>query len=129
MNFKNQLHNIPIGKFALIALPALLLLALFAYTAGYFSPQRITQQKIVDQLEANGGVHSGYRRNHAKGICVTGYFESSGMAKNIGSTEIFETGRSTVLGRFSLPGGNPVATDAEAPLRSMALQIRSANGE
>ena len=52
--------------------------AAFAYTAGWFSPQRLTPDKMVDALTPPTGEPLGHRRNHAKGICFTGMFEANG---------------------------------------------------
>jgi len=52
--------------------------AAFAYTAGWFSPQRLTPDKMVDALAPPTGEPLGHRRNHAKGICFTGMFEANG---------------------------------------------------
>jgi catalase len=52
--------------------------AAFAYTAGWFSPGRLTPDKMVDAFTPPTGVPLGHRRNHAKGICFTGRFESNG---------------------------------------------------
>src|SRR5262245_57786234 len=51
--------------------------AVFAYTAGWFSPLRLTPDKMVDALTPPTGEPLGHRRNHAKGICFTGVFEAN----------------------------------------------------
>jgi catalase len=85
---------------------------------------------IVVQLQANYGIHAGYRRNHAKGVCVTGYFQSNGQGAQYSVAQLFEPGRRTpVVGRFAIPGGNPYAPDSSTPVRSMALRFALANGE
>ncbi len=103
--------------------------AALAYTGGYFSPERITPNRVVDVLEHNNGEHPGFRRNHPKGICVTGYFESNGAAAELSSAEVFSATRTPVQGRFSLPTGSPYSPDSAAPLRSMALRFQQANGQ
>ncbi|MDE1182544.1 catalase family peroxidase [Paraburkholderia sp.] len=101
----------------------------FAYTAGWLTPKRLTTQRIVNTLETNGGVHPGYRRNHAKGLCVEGYFDSNGNAASLSKAAVFAPGRTPVLGRFAIPGGNPVAPDGSVPVRSFALQFTQADGQ
>ena len=64
----------------LIAVIVAALVAAFAYTAGWLSPGRLTPAKIVNGLAPPGGAALGFRRNHAKGICFTGNFESNGAA-------------------------------------------------
>ena len=54
--------------------------AAFAYTAGWFSPERLTPQKLVDGFDLRMPPPLGHRRNHAKGICFTGVFEANGTA-------------------------------------------------
>jgi catalase len=68
----------PIGSLAIIAIVVAVGAGAFAYTAGWLSPTRLTPTKIVDSLAPPGGPSLGYRRNHAKGICFTGVFESNG---------------------------------------------------
>ena len=112
-----------------IGVVTLLLAGALAYTGGYFSPERITPARVVDTLEHNNGEYPGYRRNHPKGICVTGYFDSNGAAAELSSAQVFSATRTPVQGRFSLPTGNPYSPDNAAPLRSMALRFQQANGQ
>jgi len=118
------------GAWALIlAVPAACALAL-AYVGGWLSPQRLTPQRIVDQFQQNAGVHPGYRRNHAKGVCVAGYFQSSGEAAPYSVAQVFAPGQRTpVVGRFAIPGSNPYAPDGSVPIRSMALRFALADGQ
>ena len=78
--------------------------------------------------DANG-IHAGFRRNHAKGVCVTGWFESSGQAAELSKAAVFKPGRVSLVGRFALAGGMPFQTDAPATVRSMALRFRPPGGE
>jgi len=72
-------HQSPaFGSLAFIALVIAAGAAAFAYTAGWFSPQRLTPGKLVAVLAPPTGVALGHRRNHAKGICFTGVFEANG---------------------------------------------------
>jgi catalase len=74
-------------------------------------------------------VHSGFRRNHAKGVCVRGWFESNGRGAEISRAAVFSPGRVPVIGRFALAGGQPFVTDAPGTVRSMALLFQLSNGE
>lgn len=103
--------------------------AAFGYVGGWLAPGRLTSSRMIDTLQANGGVHPTYRRNHAKGICVAGYFESSGALAAYSSSPLFGPGRTPVVGRFALPGGNPYAPDSSVPIRSFALRFDLADGE
>jgi len=100
-----------------------------AYVGGWLTPARLTAPRIVNAFEANAGPHPGYRRNHAKGICVAGYFDSNGGAAPLSRAEVFAPGRTPVIGRFAIPGGNPSAPDVSVPVRSMALLFRLRDGE
>jgi catalase len=102
----------------------------FAYVGGWLTPHRLTAERLVDQLQHNGGgVHPGYRRNHAKGVCVAGYFEGNGNASAYSTASVFAVGRTPVVGRFAIPGGNPYAPDGSVPIRSMALRFNLPNGQ
>lgn len=103
--------------------------AAFAYVGGWLDPQRLTPAKLVNVLEQNNGVHEGFRRNHGKGICVAGYFESSPEARQYSSAAVFSDARTPVVGRFALPAGNPYAPDSAVPIRSMALRFALSNGQ
>ena len=68
-----------LGSLTLIAIVIGLSAALFAYTAGWFSPRRLTPDKVVAAFSPpNDSAVLGHRRNHAKGICFTGVFEANG---------------------------------------------------
>ncbi|MDE1168045.1 MAG: catalase family peroxidase [Pseudomonas sp.] len=101
----------------------------FAYVNGKLDPQRLTPNALVNVLEKNNGEHPGYRRNHSKGICVIGYFDSTEQARAYSSAAVFSAARTPVVGRFALPTGNPYSPDTAAPIRSMALRFTQADGQ
>ena len=72
----------------------------FAYVAGWFSPHRLTQARLIDTFEQVNGIYSGFRRNHAKGVCIAGYFESNGQGARLSKAVVFQLGRVPVIGRF-----------------------------
>src|SRR4051812_12742918 len=78
--------------------------AAFAGTAGWLTPDRLTPDKVVDSLAPASGPALGYRRNHAKGVCFTGNFESNGAASALSEARMFATGSYPVTGRFNLAG-------------------------
>lgn len=126
--------TLPLRKLLLRWLPVLLvpaaLLGAFAWAAGWLSPDRLGPARIVDQFEAGAGVHPGFRRNHAKGICVGGRFESSGALAPWSRAALFAEGATTpFVGRFAIPGGNPHAPDGGGPVRSFAADFTLANGQ
>jgi catalase len=109
----------------LVAIGAVLSIAVgaFAYTAGWLSPRRLTQARMMTAFESASGDHPGFRRNHAKGLCVTGWFESNGNAVPVSKATVFAAGRFPLIGRFALAGGMPSQSDAPATVRSMALRM------
>ena len=118
------------ARWALIAGAVVAAGSAFAYVGGWLTPHRLTAQRLVDELQRNGGgVHPGYRRNHAKGVCVAGYFEGNGKASAYSTASVFAVGRTPVVGRFAIPGGNPYAPDSSVPIRSLALRFNLPNGQ
>jgi catalase len=117
------------GSLVLIAVVVGAAAAAFAYTAGWFSPQRVTPDKLVDAFTPPGGVPLGHRKNHAKGICFTGVFEANGAGSALSQAQVFARGQYPALGRFNLGTPNPNATDASEPVRGMGLRISTPDGQ
>ena len=88
-----------------------------------------TPAQFIDGFEQVGGVHSGFRRNHAKGLGVSGFFESNGNGVRLSKAAVFEPGRVPVIGRFSLDGGQPYQPDKPHTRRGLGLQFSLPNGE
>ena len=102
----------------------------FAYVGGWFSPGALTQARIVDRFERVNGPHPGFRRNHAKGLCLAGHFESTGRGARLSKASLFAAGQITpVTGRIALAGGQPYAADASTTVRSLALRFHLPDGE
>jgi catalase len=101
----------------------------FLYLGGWFSPYELTPARFVNGFEKVFGIHSGFRRNHAKGVCVTGFFDSNGQGARLSKAVVFQAGRVPVVGRFSLGGGNPYVSDAPDLIRGMGLLFRLSDGE
>lgn len=116
-------------RLGLIAVPVIALAAGLAYVHGWLDPARLTPATFVDTLQASNGLHPGYRRNHAKGVCVTGWFDSNGQLQGDSRAALFAPGRTPLVGRFALPGGNPYAPDSSVPIRSFALRFTQADGQ
>jgi catalase len=102
---------------------------LFLYAAGWFKPQKLTPAAIIDTFEHENGVHPGFRRNHAKGVCVTGHFESNGQGQAVSKAQVFLPGRVPILGRFALAGGQPFAADTPQTIRSLAILFKQPDGQ
>jgi len=101
----------------------------FLCLGGWFSPQKLTPPRFVNEFERVGGIHSGFRRNHAKGVCVRGFFDSNGQGSRLSKAIVFQSGRVPVIGRFSLGGGDPHASDALTDVRGLGLQFSLPDGE
>jgi catalase len=103
---------------------------LFAYAGGWLTPHALTPARIVNTFEqVSGGPHPGFRRNHAKGVSVSGYFDSNGQGAALCKASIFLPGRVPIIGRFSVPGGKPYAADASTPVRGLAVRFQLSDGE
>lgn len=93
-------------------------------------PTAPSASAVVNQFQKNGGTFPGYRRNHAKGVCISGYFQSNGDAARYSSAEVFARGKRTpVIGRLSIPGTSPYAWDGATPIRGMGLVFLQDNGQ
>ena len=101
----------------------------FLYLGGWFSPRKLTPARFVDEFERVNGVHLGFRRNHAKGVCVRGFFDSNGQGARLSKAVVFQRGRVPTIGRFSLGSGDPHATDALSTVRGLGLQFSLPDGE
>jgi catalase len=118
-----------LARFALIGAALAAVAGVFAYFGGWFAPNALTPGRFVDGFEQVNGVHSGFRRNHAKGVCVSGYFESNGNGVRLSKAIVFREGRVPVIGRFSLGGGQPYAADTPDAVRGLGLQFSLPDGE
>ncbi|MEA3108753.1 MAG: catalase [Gammaproteobacteria bacterium] len=117
------------ARLAVIGFVMLIVAAAFAAVGGWLSPHRLTQDRMMQAFQELNGAHPGFRRNHAKGLCVSGWFDGSGAAASLSKAEAFEAGgRAQVIGRFALAGGMPAQADTPAQVRSMALRFLSPGG-
>lgn len=116
------------ARVALVGAIVLSLAGAFAYTGGFLTATR-TPGRVVDELEHVNGVHPGFRRNHAKGVGASGYFESNGQGARLSRATVFKPGeRAQVLARFALAGGKPFVPDTEGNIRSLALALVTTDG-
>lgn len=85
-------------------------------------------EEVVDTLEQAYGVHSGVRRNHAKGFGALGSFVGTKEGAALSRSALFGGERIEVVARFSLAGGDPKAHDGERSARGLALEFRLPGG-
>jgi catalase len=118
-----------IQSLALIAIVIGAGAAAFAYTAGWFSPERLTPDKLVAALAPPAGLALGHRRNHAKGICFTGVFEANGAGSELSKAQVFARGQYPVLGRFNLATADANAPDATVRVHGLGIRIATPDGQ
>jgi catalase len=118
-----------LARFALIGVALAAVAGAFAYFGGWLTPNALTPARLTDAFEHVGGVHAGFRRNHAKGVGVSGFFESNGNGVRFSEAVVFRPGRVPVIGRFSLSGGQPYVADAPDEVRGLGLQFSLPDGE
>jgi catalase len=118
-----------LGRLGAIGLVLLVVLAGFAYTGGWLSPGRLNPVGFVDRFQEVNGVYPGFRRNHAKGLCLIGVFDSNGQGQRLSTASVFRAGRFPLIGRFALAGGQPFVADGPQTVRSMALRFTLPDGQ
>src|SRR5216684_4401703 len=118
-----------LARLALIGVALAAVAGTFAYLGGWFTPNELTPARFVDGFEQVNGVHPGFRRNHAKGVGVSGFFESNGNGARLSKAAVFQPGRVPVIGRFSLSGGQPYMPDGPAAVRATGFAFRPPDGE
>jgi catalase len=117
------------ARLALIGIALAAVAGAFAYFGGWLTPNALTPARFTDGLEQVAGLHPGYRRNHARGVGVSGFFESNGQGVRLSKAAVFRPGRVPVIGRFSLGGGNPHTADSPDAVRGLGLQFSQPDGE
>ena len=101
-----------------------------AWTTGIVGPARFGPDTLVDAMQ--GGAEPrfpGFRRAHARGLCVEGTFLSEGALGAYSTAQALAPGRTPLIGRYSIGGGNPAAPEAAAGVRSLALVLTQADGQ
>lgn len=84
--------------------------------------QEVTSEQLVDGLQGIFGEHAGMRRSHAKGVCVKGSFKPAAEIGKWTKSASFAK-EVPVVGRFSIGGGNPKASDKSKTGRGLALRF------
>jgi catalase len=96
-------------------------LGALAYANNWLGPAKLTPRVFLEGFAKVFGRQPGFRKNHAKGVAATGYFESNGNGRALSKAAVFAPGRTPVVGRFSLAGGNPHAADDSSTARGLGL--------
>ena len=103
-------------------LATLALLPLCGFTAAALADDPDPEQ-VVNAFEKATGVHKGQRRNHIKGVCVTGSFIGTKEASALSISPLFSGKSVPAIGRFSVAGPNPGVSDASHDPRGFGLQF------
>jgi len=112
-----------IARLGLIGVIALAVACVFLYVGGWFSPARLSPARMIAGFEDVNGSHPGFRRNHAKGVCGEGWFESNGNAASLSKAAVLAPGRVPVVARIAFAGGMPFVPDEPATVRSLAIRF------
>ena len=118
-----------LARLALIGVALAVVAGAFANLGGWLTPNNLTPARFTDAFQRVDGVHAGFRRNHAKGVGVSGFFESNGNGVRFSKAVVFHPGRVPVVGRFSLSGGQPDVADSADAVRGLGLQFNLPDGE
>src|SRR5258708_9583688 len=118
-----------LARFALIGVALVAVAGTFAYLGGWLTPNALTPARFADAFEQVDGTHPGFRRNHAKGVGVSGFFESNGNGVRLSKAVVFREGRVPGPGGFSLNGGHPYAASTPDALRALGLEFSLPDGE
>jgi catalase len=117
------------GRLAGTAIVVLGVAGAFLYLGGWFNSEALTPGRFADGFERADGIYSGFRLNHAKGVCVSGSFESNGRGTRLSKAVVFKAGRVPTMGRFSFAGGNPYVADGPELVRGFGLLFKLPDGE
>ncbi len=118
-----------IGRLCGVVVAVVIVAVAFVYLGGWLTPHKLTPARFVDQFQRSGGLYPGFRRNHAKGVGVSGFFDSNGQGVRLSRSDVFAPGRISVIGRFSLGGTDPYAPDNPEAPRGMGLLFYLPDGE
>jgi catalase len=88
---------------------------------------RIQAVDFVGIFEKLGGKHPGYRKAHAKGLCVSGTFLPA-PNKYFQGSALLSNGELPVSMRFSVGGSSPTSDEKAPGTRGMGMQIQLPNG-
>jgi catalase len=102
-------------------------LALAAFSVPAWAEEAQPEQ-LIDALNGVFGAHAKMRAAHTKGICVKGSFTPTAEASGLSKAPQFAAAV-PLIGRFSLGGGNPAASDSQKDnVRGIAMHFQLPDG-
>lgn len=85
-------------------------------------------EKLINALNNLFGAHAKMRAAHTKGICIKGNFTPTPEASSLSKAPQFAA-PVPLIGRFSLGGGNPMASDSQKDnVRGIAMHFQLPDG-
>lgn len=84
--------------------------------------------QAVNAIESLSGVHPGYRRAHARGICCRAVFRPNGLAAAFTTAAHLQEQESAAVVRFSGSSTDPALADLLSPAKGMAVQFSLPDG-
>ena len=100
-----------------------LIVCVHASIARADAPAPVSPFDVVTRMEKLNGLHPGFRRNHAKGICALGEFTATPEARELSRSVLFSGKSVKVVARFSDAGGMPTVPDSKKIPRGLGLQF------
>lgn len=85
-------------------------------------------EQAVNAIEDLSGVHPGYRRAHAKGICCRAVFRPNGLAASFTTAAHLQGQDTAAVVRFSGSSTDPALADLLSPAKGMAVQFALPDG-
>jgi catalase len=85
-------------------------------------------KRAVDAIEELSGVHPGYRRAHARGICCRAVFRPNGLAAAFTTAAHLQEQEVSAVVRFSGSSTDPALADLLSPAKGMAVQFTLPGG-
>lgn len=95
-----------------------------ADTAKAAAPPSLPQQIADVMVQLGGGIHPGFRFNHAKGLVVTGTFTPTAAARSVSKAAHLAGDPVPVTVRFSDAGGVPTIPDTDPNGSPRGIAIR-----
>src|ERR1700730_18397442 len=79
-----------VARLSLIGVALAAVAGAFVYLGGWLTPNALPPARFTTGFEEVNGVYPGFRRNHAKGIGVSGFFESNGNGVRLSKAAVFQ---------------------------------------